>query len=103
MFSLTSIPSSSFQLVHHAIAHPNLKAAPPLLKPKLPAKAAIQAKKSHRRLHKLAKSLQNISRAPQNLRHLRHLQLQFFLDLKRSRSEERRVGKECRSRWSPYH
>ena len=24
---------------------------------------------------------------------------QFFLD----RSEERRVGKECRSRWSPYH
>ena len=23
--------------------------------------------------------------------------------LKVSRSEERRVGKECRSRWSPYH
>src|SRR5471032_1314161 len=23
--------------------------------------------------------------------------------LKMSRSEERRVGKECRSRWSPYH
>ena len=22
---------------------------------------------------------------------------------KPSRSEERRVGKECRSRWSPYH
>ena len=22
---------------------------------------------------------------------------------KRMRSEERRVGKECRSRWSPYH
>src|SRR2546430_5328941 len=22
---------------------------------------------------------------------------------KRGRSEERRVGKECRSRWSPYH
>ena len=22
---------------------------------------------------------------------------------KASRSEERRVGKECRSRWSPYH
>ena len=25
------------------------------------------------------------------------------LDMKRMRSEERRVGKECRSRWSPYH
>src|SRR2546430_4449058 len=23
--------------------------------------------------------------------------------LRRRRSEERRVGKECRSRWSPYH
>ena len=23
--------------------------------------------------------------------------------LSRNRSEERRVGKECRSRWSPYH
>ena len=22
---------------------------------------------------------------------------------KKQRSEERRVGKECRSRWSPYH
>ena len=26
----------------------------------------------------------------------------FFL-ANRQRSEERRVGKECRSRWSPYH
>ena len=25
------------------------------------------------------------------------------MDYIRSRSEERRVGKECRSRWSPYH
>ena len=26
-----------------------------------------------------------------------------FLDDNTTRSEERRVGKECRSRWSPYH
>src|SRR2546429_1617423 len=25
------------------------------------------------------------------------------IDLRQHRSEERRVGKECRSRWSPYH
>ena len=25
------------------------------------------------------------------------------LEIYRDRSEERRVGKECRSRWSPYH
>src|SRR3712207_7716325 len=24
-------------------------------------------------------------------------------EMRRARSEERRVGKECRSRWSPYH
>src|SRR5699024_12224064 len=29
------------------------------------------------------------------------LAVALFLDL--DRSEERRVGKECRSRWSPYH
>ena len=28
---------------------------------------------------------------------------EFAASLKRPRSEERRVGKECRSRWSPYH
>ena len=27
---------------------------------------------------------------------------EYFLS-GRARSEERRVGKECRSRWSPYH
>ena len=26
-----------------------------------------------------------------------------YVDSNGSRSEERRVGKECRSRWSPYH
>ena len=29
--------------------------------------------------------------------------LRFFEEMKEERSEERRVGKECRSRWSPYH
>ena|ERR1039457_8227 len=28
---------------------------------------------------------------------------QMLAELKTKRSEERRVGKECRSRWSPYH
>ena len=29
--------------------------------------------------------------------------VQDLNDIGLSRSEERRVGKECRSRWSPYH
>src|SRR2546430_16555580 len=32
-----------------------------------------------------------------------HQHLVGVLDRRQSRSEERRVGKECRSRWSPYH
>ena len=31
------------------------------------------------------------------------IQSKIFGDLQAARSEERRVGKECRSRWSPYH
>ena len=30
-------------------------------------------------------------------------QSEAFLIKYKNRSEERRVGKECRSRWSPYH
>src|SRR5262249_60954422 len=30
-------------------------------------------------------------------------QVKFNVTVYRNRSEERRVGKECRSRWSPYH
>src|SRR5256885_3359980 len=30
-------------------------------------------------------------------------ELQYIADSSDARSEERRVGKECRSRWSPYH
>src|SRR3712207_3057571 len=37
--------------------------------------------------------VKEIELGPQNLRYIEGL----------SRSEERRVGKECRSRWSPYH
>src|ERR1044072_462552 len=44
------------------------------------------------------------------LRHARHLVSDVLpglaavaRDLQIARSEERRVGKECRSRWSPYH
>ena len=34
---------------------------------------------------------------------LRSLGYDIQLQRGRGRSEERRVGKECRSRWSPYH
>ena len=38
---------------------------------------------------------------------MRHKEFDYyiFIDFSENliRSEERRVGKECRSRWSPYH
>src|SRR5256884_81613 len=36
-------------------------------------------------------------------RFARSLRQTCVAGLRRARSEERRVGKECRSRWSPYH
>src|SRR2546430_14614517 len=33
----------------------------------------------------------------------RRMDAQLTEDFEKLRSEERRVGKECRSRWSPYH
>ena len=33
----------------------------------------------------------------------KQLTKQVYTDTQSTRSEERRVGKECRSRWSPYH
>src|SRR2546421_8402045 len=32
-----------------------------------------------------------------------HREILVLVDVHFRRSEERRVGKECRSRWSPYH
>ena len=32
-----------------------------------------------------------------------HLFIFAFISIALRRSEERRIGKECRSRWSPYH
>ena len=37
------------------------------------------------------------------LQELDHENEYFILVAPGERSEERRVGKECRSRWSPYH
>ena len=45
----------------------------------------------------------NQSRAAQWLGLNRNTLRKKLLEHKTTRSEERRVGKECRSRWSPYH
>ena len=34
---------------------------------------------------------------------IHELLYRYLFDIQKYRSEERRVGKECRSRWSPYH
>src|SRR2546430_17179888 len=38
-----------------------------------------------------------------NGEYIREMSNERFYELSIHRSEERRVGKECRSRWSPYH
>ena len=53
-------------------------------------------------------NLLNAINYPEDLRKLDVDQLpevcdELRQDIIKERSEERRVGKECRSRWSPYH
>ena len=49
-------------------------------------------------------TLQNkINQASENATITLERRTRRVLPFQRVRSEERRVGKECRSRWSPYH
>ena len=55
---------------------------------------------------RLAAELAEVSRRPVDPRNLPFTTLTFLKNhraFRFTRSEERRVGKECRSRWSPYH
>src|ERR1035437_6925426 len=49
----------------------------------------------------------DVDKATDMLKHVQQMAQKVHLSMadndKRLRSEERRVGKECRSRWSPYH
>ena len=52
-------------------------------------------------LTKMCQEGMNVARL--NFSHGSHEEHQNKINLVKERSEERRVGKECRSRWSPYH
>ena len=56
---------------------------------------------SPRRAHSIA--AQGGINAAKNYRNDGDSIQRLFYDTVKGRSEERRVGKECRSRWSPYH
>ena len=59
----------------------------------------IEMKKLYRLVNKLVKENKIKFGFYNSQKSLDLLQLCY----NKSRSEERRVGKECRSRWSPYH
>ena len=77
--------------------------------------AALGAERSFANLRTQAglppgeRSAETVISAPDGMRAVLTAQLRGALDDapapadSRARSEERRVGKECRSRWSPYH
>ena len=54
-------------------------------------------------LTRLKGKLRTAQRGHKLLKDKRDELMKQFMDVVRERSEERRVGKECRSRWSPYH
>ena len=67
--------------------------------------SAKQAKKIEKRILAVVADLKKAKKA----RKIEHIEMaeKFLASLTAkldvARSEERRVGKECRSRWSPYH
>ena len=58
-------------------------------------------------LYQVPDNIKNANDLTAKLEHLKNIQRSFSvyrIDCgSAERSEERRVGKECRSRWSPYH
>src|SRR5256885_5240491 len=48
-------------------------------------------------------SMRRFNREATNASSISHQNVATVYDFGETRSEERRVGKECRSRWSPYH
>src|SRR2546430_6860572 len=52
-------------------------------------------------VHQMRRDLAGLEVPHVHARHLARLRVADGVD--DARSEERRVGKECRSRWSPYH
>ena len=79
----------------------------------LPGDQAAIALRNSRRLLRLVNQLLDIQRIdaqrlqptfrPLNLTRFTEQIVEAFQGYSDRRSEERRVGKECRSRWSPYH
>ena len=66
--------------------------------------AAIQQARENRRpTEDIQHWDEQITKTGQALWELRFDFMNDFKTYLQSRSEERRVGKECRSRWSPYH
>ena len=54
-------------------------------------------------IEKIINELKAIQAKLPELRDLYWLKIDRYNEIDQQRSEERRVGKECRSRWSPYH
>src|ERR1035438_5206794 len=53
--------------------------------------------------HRLVAELEKITGGRVELGSFHTTPFRFRVEVRDLRSEERRVGKECRSRWSPYH
>ena len=64
-------------------------------------------KSAQKKVRDVMSKTKNIGKIPNKLRHKLNFaigQSRYFDEMSSfARSEERRVGKECRSRWSPYH
>src|SRR5256885_13913818 len=89
LFPYTTLFRSVFELLHPKLAQGAIIVADNMLQPE----SARADARAYRQRVRAAADMSSVLLAVGN-----------GLELSRyQRSEERRVGKECRSRWSPYH
>ena len=74
-----------------------------LLKDKLTGGVVITTENSHEKLKKIKVLFGDYPLCGKNTLKSTDEFINFLGKIQQDRSEERRVGKECRSRWSPYH
>ena len=64
---------------------------------------SLQANERRAKMFKIAKQMRKRMKNIVGSKYVRNENGTLKMKEEKVRSEERRVGKECRSRWSPYH
>src|SRR5579859_2024885 len=101
MWRASKRSSTGLSLTSSSFSQRSKEATMPTETPEMPASLRRNPSKAEEMKSSVAAEWPKERRIAVHLEHV--LNKHFWSDKPDERSEERRVGKECRSRWSPYH